>query len=97
MVPGGLIEFSKLAEVDLGAYSFAYALCKAIVSATRGEMTRMFEKIYHLCEQWAEKTPAQLRKMKVDLDMEIDSNWSSFKKEKPPNRLMPEFSDNIIP
>ena len=32
------------------------------------------------CEKWTEKTPAQLREGKVDLEMGLGGNWSSFKK-----------------
>jgi len=62
-------------EVFWGSFAIS------IASADRHQVNREFRKIYSTAEEWATKTPWQLHKENVDLEMGLDK-WSDFKKIK---------------
>ncbi len=87
MSPGGLKKFSGvlgLAEFVGGVYErdvgdYGQFLGISLVSADRREMSRAFERFYNSAEEWATKTPWQLREEKVDFEMGL-VDWSILKK-----------------
>ena len=82
MIPGRLEEFwlaifneQRLDEV----LEYGRFLAMALVGADRREMTRMFETAYDSFQEWANKTPWQLRQEDVDFEIGI-GEWSSLKR-----------------
>jgi hypothetical protein len=59
--------------------AFLGSLAMSIASADRRQVSREFKKLYTTAQEWAYKTPWQLHKENVDLEMGL-ANWSTFKK-----------------
>ncbi|MHC4624280.1 MAG: hypothetical protein ACYS4W_10305 [Planctomycetota bacterium] len=82
LIPGRLKEYWQVIErddTDNEFVEYARFLAASLAGADRDEMTREFEKCYSTAQQWAHKTPWQLRKEKVDTKMGMDE-WSPFRR-----------------
>ena len=82
LIPGRAKEYWKLmdhydTENDLAEY--ARFLAMSLAAADREQMTREFQKYYTAAQQWAPKTPWQLKKENVDTEMGMDE-WSDFRR-----------------
>jgi len=84
MIPGQVQEFIPIEPGKLLAIS--------VISANRREMSQEFEKVYDTVQEWAHKTPWQLRKENIDMKMGIDK-WSRLKQIRylPLMILLPAF------
>jgi hypothetical protein len=91
MIPGQLAKFMHGVEgVDTPEGLFLPSLAISVASANRREMSREFEKIYSTFQEEAYKTPWQLHKENVDLEMGL-ADWSTLKQVRywPAYYLMP--------
>ncbi len=83
MIPSRLKELHgtmfTVEDFKNSVLDFSQFLGMALASADRGRMSREFEKVYNTPQQWAHKTPYQLRKENVDFEMGLDK-WSSLKR-----------------
>ena len=92
MIPGavGKFPYFELGDFDNVVLNYSQFLAMAVVSADRDDMSREFEKFYSNAQRWAYKTPWQLHKENVDLEMGLDK-WSRIKRIRywPVTVLMP--------
>ncbi len=81
MIPGQLkiLDFELFPGSQGSQSEPMLYLAMALVSANRSEISREFDKFYSTDEDWAAKTPWQLHKENVDLEIGFDK-WSSLKK-----------------
>ncbi|HUW18735.1 MAG TPA: hypothetical protein VMW16_05490 [Sedimentisphaerales bacterium] len=82
LIPGRLKEYWKLiggygTENELAEY--ARFLAMSLTGADRDQMKREFQKCYTAAQQWAHKTPWQLKNQNVDTEMGM-RGWSVFRR-----------------
>jgi hypothetical protein len=82
LIPGRVREYWKLmdhydTENELAEY--ARFLAMSLAGADREQMTGEFQKYYTAAQQWAPKTPWQLKKENVDMEMGMHK-WSDFRR-----------------
>ena len=82
MIPGRAKECFHLmreynTESEFG--EFGRFLVMSLASTDREQMNREFDKMYNIGQEWAYKTPWQLRQENADLGMGME-NWSFFRK-----------------
>jgi hypothetical protein len=81
MIPGRFRQYWQMIdddEPDSELLAYGDSLAKALAIADRREMWTEFERMYRTAEDWALKTPWQLRQEGVDLEMGLDE-WSRLK------------------
>ena len=90
MTPALSLVDDGFTESTLG---YGAALVMSLVSANRADMTGEFEKFFQLAQDYAHKSPWQLKQENVDLEMGL-INWSFFKKARywPVSVLMPALT-----
>ncbi|MHC4474428.1 MAG: hypothetical protein ACYTEL_02205 [Planctomycetota bacterium] len=82
MIPGRVTEYMQVIDQydpDGEVLAFGRSLAMSLAGADRDSMLREFDRFYATGEQWALKTPWQLRQENVDLEMGLDK-WSRLKR-----------------
>ncbi|MHC4665195.1 MAG: hypothetical protein ACYS9T_04455 [Planctomycetota bacterium] len=82
LIPGRLKEYWQVIErndTDNEFVEYARFLAASLAGADRDQMTRELQKYYNTAQQWAHKTPWQLKKENVDTKMGTDE-WSPFRR-----------------
>jgi hypothetical protein len=96
MIPGRFKAYWQLVnrnKVDSEVLDYGRFLAMSLAIADRREMRTEFERTYRTAEDWALKTPWQLRQEDVDLEMGLDE-WSRLKQARywPVATLMPAIA-----